>query len=390
MHLIVPFAGVVSQAGQQALQTLALPQLDRLLSRLSPVQSLGSNEYSLSPPHELAQAAARGWPLTDGALPWAAELARQAGLTAGHGIGDHSDAHHAELKHGQRSDCCGAHRAWALLTPVHLHLGTDQVTLTDPAALQLDAAQSRQLFDAVHGLFESEGFLLHWLAADQWLAAHTLFADLPTASLDRVIGRNIDRWLPDQRPARLLRRLQNEVQMLLYTHALNLQREAAGQASVNSFWCSGTGPVLSSLGENGITGAKVARLDATAPGATSLGVAALDVITSDATVRPAGAPQPAPTEPTIDLRLRRAALAEDWAAWCEAWRSLDAGPVAALLAAVLTGKQRVQLTLCGERHATRFESAPSGGRLQAGARSLWQGLAGHWRAAASITVLEAL
>jgi hypothetical protein len=36
--------------------------------------------------------------------------------------------------------------------------------------------------------------------------------------------------------------LQNEMQMLLYTHALNDERAARRQLPVNSFWLSGTAP----------------------------------------------------------------------------------------------------------------------------------------------------
>lgn len=70
MHLIVPFAGTASPAGQHALKDLSLPNLERLLARLSPVHALGQDEFSLSLPHELALADARGWSLVDGALPW--------------------------------------------------------------------------------------------------------------------------------------------------------------------------------------------------------------------------------------------------------------------------------------------------------------------------------
>ena len=59
MHLMIPFAGTVSEAGRFALQTLALPRLDQLLARLQPTQRLGSDEYSLNPPHEQALAAAK-------------------------------------------------------------------------------------------------------------------------------------------------------------------------------------------------------------------------------------------------------------------------------------------------------------------------------------------
>ena len=113
--------------------------------------------------------------------------------------------------------------AWGQLTPVHWHVGRDEILLTDPDALQLEEAESRALLEAVRELFESEGFALAWGAPLRWYAAHESFAELPTAALDRVIGRNVDRWLPGRSGAsaaretsRLVRRLQNEVQMVLY------------------------------------------------------------------------------------------------------------------------------------------------------------------------------
>ncbi|MDH4390614.1 MAG: hypothetical protein QE285_04205 [Aquabacterium sp.] len=318
MHLIVPFAGTVSEAGLHALQSLALPRLGTLLARLQPVQCLGSDAFSLNPPHELALATAWGWPAAsdasrsgaataDTALPFAARQAAALGLDTG--------------------------QPWGLLTPVHLHVGTDQVSLTPPSALQLDDTASRELLEIVRPLFETEGFTLHHAGPLQWLATHALFDGLATASLDRVTGRNVNRWLPDHRSARLIRRLQNEVQMLLYTHAVNDRREAAGLPTVNSVWLSHCG-----------------RL-------------------------PAGTRQADDLQ--TDDRLREPALGEDWAAWCEAWQALDAGPIDALARA----GSGARLTLCGERFAQTYAAAPQG---------LWQRLASRWQAPAAHTVLESL
>lgn len=286
MHLMIPFAGVLSEAGRHACQSLALPQLERLLARMTTTDRVGGNELSMSPPHELALARAYGWSAEDGRLPWAAHWAAIDGVSV-------------------------AADAWALLTPVHLHVGTEQVSMADPDALALDADESRELFEIVRELFETEGLTMHWGAPLRWYASHASFATLPTAALDRVIGRNIDAWLPDAPQARLLRRLQSEVQMLLYTHEVNARREAAGRLAVNSFWLSGCG---------------VALLRTDAP------------------------------EPVVDDRLRMPALSEDWAAWAEAWQALDAGPIAALLAA----PDDSLLTLSGERVAQTFRrAAPS-------------------------------
>lgn len=307
--LILPFAGASSEAAREALQGLALPQLERLLSRLTPTRRDEGDALTMSPPHERALGQALGWHEGDGELPLAAHLAQQHGLR-------------------------GFPNAWGLLTPVHLHVGTEQVSMTDPAALQLDEAASREVMAAIWPLFETEGFVLHWLSPLQWLATHTLFESLATASIDRVIGRNIDPWLPDQRAARLVRRLQNEVQMLLYTHKLNDAREAAGLPTVNSFWLSGCGRA------------------------------------------PLEPPDPS-TLPRTDDRLRAPALNEDWAAWREAWAALDAEVLAPLAAS----GQPLRLVLCGEKHAQTFEPM---------ALNAWQRLKARWRAPAVHTVLENL
>jgi hypothetical protein len=322
MHLMIPFAGTVSEAGRHALQSLALPRLEAVLARLSPGPPLGRDEYSLNPPHEQALAQALGWAtdpaaLPDLALPWAAREAARLGLAGGAAGMDRAAS------------------AWGLLSPVHLHVGSEGVSLTDPAGLQLDAADSRVLLEAVRPLFETEGFTLHFAGAERWLATHGLFDGLATASLDRVSGRSVDPWLPEQRSARLLRRLQNEVQMLLYTHPINAAREAAGLPTVNSFWLSGCG-----------------RL-------------------------PASATSEARAAPIVDDRLRQPALAEDWACWCEAWRALDAGPIADLARA----GPGARLTLCGERRALGFEARPQG---------LWQRVSSTWRKPAANGVLEGL
>ncbi|MGK2901184.1 MAG: hypothetical protein ACSLE9_21260 [Burkholderiaceae bacterium] len=313
MHLLIPFASAHSDAATHVLRDLALPKLSQLLARLAPVQRDDADAFTLSPPHERALAAGLGWQGADGCLPFAARAAALDGIEVG------------EI-------------AWGLVTPSHWHVGRDHVTLLDPAALELTETESRDAFDAVRGLFESEGFRFAWGAPSRWYAAHDSLADLPCASPDRVIGRNVELWMRGSEArsaaARRVRRLQSELQLLLYTHPLNEERERRGALALNSFWLSGCGR---------------RQPDA--------GVAA-----------------------RVDDGLRAPLLAADWAAWADAWRALDAGVLAELLVAARNGRP-VALTLCGERSAQRFESAP---------RSPWQRLAARWKAAEPHTVLEAL
>jgi hypothetical protein len=291
MRLVLPFSSALSPAAGQALSTLQVPALERLLAALSPTRRDQSDEFSLSPPHERALGFALGWPLTDGLLPLAAVMAQADGWSPQPGEG------------------------WGLLQPTHWHLGTEQVSLADPEQLALSDEESRVLFEAVRSLFEddTQGWRLHWASSTRWYAVHDSLTDLPTASPDRVIGRNVDWWLGAHTQARHLRRLQAEVQMLLHSHPLNATREARGQLVVNSFWLSGTGAVPADLTW--------------------------------------------PADLHVNHALRAPALAEDWTAWAEAWAALDAGPLADLLRRHEAG-EAVSLTLAGERHAQTYAPAP--------------------------------
>ncbi|HET9642664.1 MAG TPA: hypothetical protein VFP68_04780 [Burkholderiaceae bacterium] len=302
MQLIVPFAAPLSDAGRAALRSLQLPHLQSLLTHMTETFRDDGDALSFSPPHERSLGRALGFTGADGRLPFGAWLAQHDGIATG-------DA------------------AWALLTPAHWEVATDHVRLADPAALALDEASSRTLLDVVRPLFDEEGMQLVWGAAERWYVAHPSLDSLATASLDRVIGRQLDAWLPEGPEARRMRRLQNEVQMLLHNHPINAEREDAGQLTMNSFWLSGCGI------------AQQARSPA----------------------------------PTVDGRLRAPALAEDWAAWTEAWRSLDED----------LGRlgQDSTLVLCGERSAVQFDAQP---------RSWWRRMQGTLRGAAVLPLLESL
>ena len=308
-HLFVPYAALPTAGGQQALARLQLPHLERLLARLSLQTRDSGDEDALDLPHERALARAVGLPSAEsGALPWAAWHVQQSGFAEGTGTAQ-------------------ANGAWAFFTPCHWQIRTDHVTLDDPAALQLDEAASRELLAVLAPWFVEDGITLHYDQPTRWLAQGAPLEDLATASLERVLHRDLRMWLPDPQRAAQLHRLQSEMQMLLYTHPLNDAREARGLPTVNAFWLHGAG-----------------RL-------------------------PAAAQPAAGAAPTVHSELRAPALQEDWPAWAQAWQALDAGPIAALAAQAARG-DAVQLTLSGERSALTWHNAP---------RSLRQKISGALR-----------
>jgi hypothetical protein len=296
MHLLIPFAFASSEGCAPVLSTLQLPHLQKLLARLTPEALDAGDEFSLSPPHERALARAQGLAAPDGLIPWAA----------------------AEAAHNPALNRRGA---WAFITPCHWQVGANHIAMSGQALPDFTAQESQSLLAAMKPYFEEDGIALHYVSPNHWLACSEVFRNLPTASLDRVVGRHVDSWMPRSPAAAPLRRLQNEMQMLLYTHPVNDAREARRVLPVNSFWLSGTG----ALNPQPPTSAN----SATTP----------------------------PPALTVASTLREAALNDDWAAWATAWQGLDATDCAALLAALERGES-VQLTLCGERHAQTFTAQP--------------------------------
>lgn len=221
----------------------------------------------------------------------------------------------------QPASCATSNPAWAIVTPCHWSMGREHATLTDPNALGLSEADAKTLLAAMQPYCQEDGITLHYLAPTQWLAEGEVFRDLPTASLDRVLGRDVDPWLPAGTSGKLLRRLQNEMQMLLYTHPVNEARALQRQVPVNSLWFSGTGNLPPAAADH--VNAALAKLDAV------------------------HAPR----------SLAQAALAGDWAAYGAAWAELDATWGRDLLARQVAGEV-VQVTLCGERAAQTWISAP--------------------------------
>jgi hypothetical protein len=292
MHLLIPFAASATAGAHDALTRLQLPQLQKLLQRLSLVHTDAGAPDSRSPPHERALAHSLGLPLPDGLIPWAAWDAHSAGP--------------------ERPGAPPGAEVCAWTTLCHWQARLGHISLSDPQTLGITPAESQTLLAAMRPYFTEDGITLAEHSAGIWVAQGEPLRGLECASLDRVVGRMIDDWMPQGPGSRLAHRLQNEMQMLLYTHPLNDAREARGQLPINSFWLHGAGALPPGFQPN--TG----------------------------------------TEPTLPPGLRDAALREDWAAWAQAWQALDAGAVTQALLRAEQGLP-VTLTLCGERNAQCFE-----------------------------------
>jgi hypothetical protein len=326
--LVIPSALVDPQdsAFVQALAGMRLPHLTRLLARSRVLRSPEQPAQRLSTVHEWAQAQAWGWTPTDGLLPWAAWHAQVLGL-----------------------DTRGE-QAWAVFTLCHWHVAQGQVILESPARLGVTPAESDSLRLAMQAYCAQDGITLHPWVPGQWLAASDLFRGLPTANPDRVVGLAVeDGWVgaglnPPSPAAQHLRRLQNEMQMLFYTHACNETRPTA----INSFWISGTGDLAAANARSGHLAPTAHAGAKTATMSPSHGTPVTQSVNGDG-VRS----QPAWQHPAVQ-RLHQAAQMRHVAAWVEAWHEVDDQ-----LLAPLADTPTAELVLCGSRHACVVQCQPS-------------------------------
>ncbi len=199
-HGIIAYASDPSEALQNAIDTLYLPHLSELLGKLTCVSK---GFVSSAPPNSSAQ----------------------------------SDAY--LMPHESVLGLWGQSPEWgpdALITPCHWQVGMNEVVMLNPAEIQLTERESRDLLEAIQPYFAEDGLTVNYESPLVWRAQGDMFKGLPFPSLDKVIGRNVNAWMPKAGQARQLQRLQSEMQMLLYQHPVNDQRSLRGQWTLNSFW----------------------------------------------------------------------------------------------------------------------------------------------------------
>ena len=301
MHLIVAHA-VAPDADDvgslSAWRERSLPHLNSLLRRWQVVHEDLQEPSTLSTPDERAVARALRWDFHDGHLPWAA-WQRQA----------------------------PAGQAWGQLTPCHWSASAEHIRLANPQSLALTQEDSLALFESVRSLWTDDGYEVVWHAPAVWYVSHPVLAEMPCASLDRVVGRQLDAWLGQDPRVRQVRRLQSEVQMVWHSHPVNARREDQGLPAINSVWLSGCGVL--------------------------------------------GQASPAELEPwQWEVSLREAAWDADTTAWQAAFEALDAR-IAAWCDPVSDPKLQ-RLTLCGERGSRTWAPATT-------QRLSWRNLWPRWR-----------
>lgn len=274
-------------------------------------------------------------------------LKHQADMAALHGLAgaDSGRLALAALQRQQSGLAPAAGEIWGRISLCQWQIGMNDGQLRAPAQLGVTQEEAQALWQALVPLLAERGLHIEAYPVLPPYARHVrvagLFADLPSASVERVAGLELSDYLPRAQTGSAQAAWQSlltEVQMQLYNHPVNNSREARRQAGINSIWLDGVGAL------------------------------------------PAGF---APADIAIIPELQQAAERGDIQGWRNAWLQIERERVPQWQASLDAG-EALELHLCGLQQSAVFTPAvPS---LGAGWMRAWQRwrqpqLAVHWPSA---------
>jgi len=129
---------------------------------------------------------------------------------------------------------------WLCADPATLAVGADDVRLS-AIVDDLPAEDARALIAALNAHFAPDRIVFVAPSPARWFLRASESQRLRTRPPEAALGAPLFGLLPSGPDSARWRRWQNEMQMLLFDHPVNRQREREGAAPVNSVWLWGGG-----------------------------------------------------------------------------------------------------------------------------------------------------
>lgn len=129
---------------------------------------------------------------------------------------------------------------WLYAAPVHLVLQRDTFSLAAPVPLPLENDEIAALTSALNSHFGADDMQFFW-HENQWFLRLENNPNIQTSAPEKALNKDINAFLPTGTGAMHWAKFQNEVQMLLFEHPVNIARESKRLPVVNSIWCDGGG-----------------------------------------------------------------------------------------------------------------------------------------------------
>lgn len=132
--------------------------------------------------------------------------------------------------------------AWAMCAdPVEMTPNRHFLMLLGQSSFALAADEAQQLVAALNKHFSADGLTFLCLDAMHWIVQATNVEVMQSTPLSMAIRKDVRYVLPEGKNAVRWHSYLNEIQMLLFHHPVNQQRQIAGKTPVNSVWFWGGG-----------------------------------------------------------------------------------------------------------------------------------------------------
>jgi hypothetical protein len=141
-----------------------------------------------------------------------------------------------ELDGGEAADAY-----WLRADPVHLRMDRDRIVLVENELFGVSMDEAKALGAALNDHFRTQEIAFHAPRPKRWYVRLPHAPSLVTHSASEAAGRDVRSFLPSGGDALTWHQVFNEIQMLLYDHPVNVEREQRGEPVVNSVWFWGGG-----------------------------------------------------------------------------------------------------------------------------------------------------
>lgn len=136
---------------------------------------------------------------------------------------------------------------WLRADPVQLQVDAGQIYLIGKEYLEVQQSEMASLSNDLQKYFAELGIRFFSPSNDEWYIQSQEPLGIRNYPLSQVKNRDILEFLPNGENQKFWRLLLTELQMLLFTHAVNKERQNSLKPLVNSLWFWGEGELQSSI-----------------------------------------------------------------------------------------------------------------------------------------------
>ena len=136
---------------------------------------------------------------------------------------------------------------WLRADPINLYFQQNKLIMNSEVLLTFDEAT--HLCSSLNSHFHTDGLRFFSPHPQRWYLQLDAKPNITTHHLAQVAGKNVHEYLPQGLDALRWHGIYNEIQMLLFEHAVNQARETLGKEPVNSMWFWGGGYAVGNLAQ---------------------------------------------------------------------------------------------------------------------------------------------